>query len=82
MDWNSYHKITKKYHYSTLTDILYATKYTTYNPSNRTQHYDNFQSVTTEALQWIKSKTDLGKKIKVETDTQHRYQKLLDLISI
>ena len=42
------------------------------NPQNKIsqttlKHYNQFRSVRTEALRWLKTTTDTGKRLKVET---------------
>ena len=66
---------------------LFPTYYMPQNPQikiSQTQlkHYNRFRRVRTEALWWFQFTTDLGNKIKVETETKHRYQHLLDFIPI
>ena len=46
------------------------------------KHYNQSRSVITEALRWLQITTDIGKKIKVETETKQIHHKLLDFIKI
>ena len=46
------------------------------------KNYNQFGSVRTGALLCIQFTTYLGKKLNIETDTQHRYQQLIDFILI
>ena len=49
---------------------------------NALKHYNQFRSVITEALGWLKITTDKGMKLKVETTSKEIYQQLLDFITI
>ena len=44
--------------------------------------YNQFLSLITEALIWLKISTDTGNKLKVETQVKERHQKLMELIRI
>ena len=46
------------------------------------KNYNQFKSVRTEALIRLQITTNTGKKLKVETETKERYQKLIDLFTI
>ena len=46
------------------------------------KHYNQFISVRTEALRWLKIATDKGIKLKVETTVKEIYQQLLEFITI
>ena len=46
------------------------------------KHYIPFMSVINEALIWLQIATKKGKKLKVETAVNERYQQLLDFITI
>ena len=46
------------------------------------KHYNEFRSVTTEALRWVQMTKYTGIKLKVETTVKERYQQLLDFITI
>ena len=46
------------------------------------KYYNQFISVINEALIWLQIATDTGKKLKVETAVNERYQQLLDFITI
>ena len=66
---------------------LWTSYYMPQNPQNtilRTalKHNNGFISVKTEALRWLKTTTDTGKKLKYETTVKERDQKLLDFITI
>ena len=45
-------------------------------------NYNQFISVRTEALRWLKIATNIGKKLKIETEVKERDQKLMDFITI
>ena len=46
------------------------------------KHYNQFRSVITEAIIWLKINTYKGKKLKFETTVKQIYQKLLNFITI
>ena len=46
------------------------------------KYYNQLISVINEALIWLQIATDTGKKLKVETAVNERYQQLLDFITI
>ena len=46
------------------------------------KHYNQLRSVRTEALIWLQFTTALGNNLKIEIDTKHRYQQLIDFIPI
>ena len=46
------------------------------------KYYNQFRSVRTETLIWLKISTDTGMKSKVATTFRERDQKLLDFITI
>ena len=46
------------------------------------KHYNQFRSIKTGYLRWLKITTDKGKKLKVETEVKEGDQKLLEFITI
>ena len=70
-----------------ITITLYPSYYIPQNPQNKIiktsfKHYNQFISVSTEALIWLQIATDRGKKLKFETPAKKRDQKLLDFNEI
>ena len=81
--WTSHHKIPKKNIIIPLCPSYYMPK----NPQNKMsqtalKYYNQFRSVRAKAIRWLQITTDIGKKVKVESESREIYQKLLYFIKI